>query len=103
MEFADERERELYATAVLGEDVRKFLTGDPVGQYLHHRAKQTLEQARHDSLAVDPDGFGGWFRARRRLRAIRAQAEAARTLIQWFADAITDGDRAAIELKDYRS
>lgn len=103
IDFVDERERELYATAMLGEDARKFLRTDPVGQYLHHRCKLVIEQAQIDALAVDPDSFGGWFRSRAKLRAIRLRAEAARLFISWMADAITDGDRAGSELADYRN
>lgn len=99
--FVDERERELFAAASLGEDVRNFLMNDPVGRYLHHRAKQTVKQSEIDALEVDPDGWN-WFRARSKLRQIRQRALAARLVISWLAEAITDGDSAAAELEDYR-
>jgi hypothetical protein len=103
LNFIDEHERELYAAAVLGEQARMFLKTHPIGQYLHHRAKLVMEQARIDALNVNPDGFGGWFRARRKLRAIRLQAETAKMFVGWMADAITDGDRAGRELDEYRN
>lgn len=102
IEFVDEHERELYGAAVLGEDVRTFLRTNPVGQYLHHRAKLAIEQAQVDALDVDPDGFS-WFRSRNKLRKIRERAAVARTLITWLSEAITDGDNAASQLEEYRN
>lgn len=100
--FVDDRERELFAAALLSEKVRVFLLNDPVGRYLHHRAKQQIGQAEIDALMVDPDGWRGWFHSRRKLRQIRQRAEVARAFINWLAEAIVDGDNAARELDDYR-
>lgn len=102
VEFVDEKERELFATVLLAEDVRTFLLSDPVGQYLHGRAKAQVQQAEIDALTVDPDGFRGWFQAKRKLRAIRLKAEVARTLINWLAEAIIDGQNAERDLDEYR-
>jgi len=100
--FVDAQERDLFNEAVLGEKVRQFLTADPVGQYLHHRAKQQIAQAEIDALAVDPDGFRGWFQSRRKLRQIRQRAATARALIDFLAEAIMNGQNAERELDDYR-
>lgn len=100
--FQDEKERELFATAMLGEAVRTFLTTDPVGQLLHHRAKAQILQAEIDALAVDVDGWRGWLFARRKLRAIRLRAQVARCFINWLSEAIVDGDAAGRELDEYR-
>lgn len=102
LSFVDAQERELFQEAMLGEAVRKFLTDDPVGQYLHHRAKQQIAQAEVDALAVDPDGFRGWFQSRRKLRQIRQRAATARALIDFLAEAISNGRNAERELDDYR-
>ena len=40
--FVDDTERELFAQAVLAEDVRTFLRSHPVGRYLHERAKAEI-------------------------------------------------------------
>ena len=101
IDFADERERELFGAAVLGESVRAFLTSHPVGKYLHHRAKVQIEQAQIDALKLDPDGWS-WFRTRTKLRQVRQRAEVAKLFINWMADAILDGDRAAAELEETR-
>lgn len=102
VKFVDERERELFAAAMLAEDVRQFLLTHPVGRLLHHRAKQQIKQAEVDALEVDPDGWGGWFRARGKLRQVRQRAEVARVFINWLSEAILDGDNALRELEDYR-
>jgi hypothetical protein len=99
--FVDERERELFATASLGEDVREFLLVHPVGKYLHHRAKQQLQQAEVDALTIDPDAWPA-FRGRNKLRAIRQRADVARAFMTWMAEAIVDGDNAGRELNEYR-
>lgn len=101
IEFIDEKERELFARFELGEQVREFLQSS-VGRYVHGRAKQQLEQAREDALAVEVDGWRGWLIAKRRLRRIRQQAEVARSFMKWMADAIVDGNQAATELAEYR-
>jgi hypothetical protein len=99
--FQDEQEREIFAVAKLGEDVRVFLTQHPVGRYLHHRAKMMVAQAQIDALEVDPDGWS-WLRARSKLRKIRQQRDVAQAFIDWLADAIVNGDQAARDLEEYR-
>ena len=100
--FVDETERELFAVAKLGEDVRAFLTQHPVGRYLHHRAKLEIEACRTEALEVDPDGWS-WLRARTKLRKIRQRRDVATAFINWLADAIVNGDQAAREIDEYRS
>lgn len=102
IDFVDERERELFAAAMMSEKCRQFLLSDPVGQYLHHRAKQQIAQAEIDALAVDPDGWRGWLYAKRKLRITRQRADVARCFINWLAEAIVDGDNAGRELDEYR-
>ncbi len=102
IEFVDDRERELYAAAHLGEDAREFLRNHPVGRLLHHRAKLAIEQAQIDALEVDPDSWS-WVRSRNKLRQIRQRAAVARAFINWIADAIIDGDDAARQLDEYRN
>jgi hypothetical protein len=100
--FEDDRERELYAAARLGEDAREFLRAHPVGRLLHHRAKQQIAQAEVDALTVDPDAWP-YFRGRNKLRQIRQQAAIGHAFINWMAQAIEDGDQAARDLDVYRT
>jgi len=102
IDFVDEKERELFATAILGEETRQFLLTHPVGKLLHHRAKIQYQQAEVDALKVDPDGWRGWFHARRQLRVIRNRAEVARLFIAWVGEAMVEGSNAELELNDYR-
>lgn len=102
MDFDTEQERDLFHAAVLGEDCREFLR-TPVGRYLLHRAKIQIGQAEVDALEVDPDGWGGWFRARRKLRQIRERAAVARAFINWMAEAIEAGNVAVKELDDRKA
>jgi len=100
LNFADERERDLFNIALLGEDVIHFFQTDPVGKMLHHRAKLEIQQAEVDALAVDVDGWRGWLFAQRKLRRIRQRAEVARLFIRWLGDAIIEGQNASRELED---
>ena len=100
VEFVDEREREIFARADLGESVRAFLQSD-TGRYLHGRCKIMFEQAKEDSLEVDTERWWG-IPGRRKLRKIQQQAEIARTVMKFLADAIIDGDHATTELNEYR-
>lgn len=102
VDFLDQKEREIFAVAELGERVRTFLLTDPVGRYLHHRAKQQLLQSEIDAAEVDVDGWRGWLYARRKLRTIRQRRAVAQAFINWLSEAIVDGDNAAKELEDYR-
>jgi len=95
--FVDQREREFFARAQLGQQVLDFLASN-VGRYLHGRAKNELEQAQVDALECNPDSFFG----RRKLKKIRHRADVARSFMTWCADAIQDGEVAYQELKQYR-
>ena len=99
--FVDETERELFAVAKLGEDVRVFLTQHPAGRYMHHRAKMELERCREEALEVDCDAWPR-FRGRNKLRKIQQRRDVAKALIDFMADAIVNGDQAAKELEEYR-
>lgn len=99
--FVDETERELFAVAKLGEDVRAFLMQHPVGRYLHHRAKLEVETCRTEALEVDLDAWP-LFRGRNKLRKIQQRRDVATAFINWLADAIVNGDQAAKELEEYR-
>jgi hypothetical protein len=99
--FVDETERELFAVAKLGEDVRAFLTQNPVGRYLHHRAKMEMERCRDEALEVDLDAWPH-FRGRNKMRKIQQRRDVAKAFVDWMADAIVNGDQAARELEDYR-
>lgn len=98
LEFVDDKEREYFATAQVGENVREFLTS-PVGRLLHGRMKQQFEEAKLEALRCSPDSWWG----RRQLRKWQRQADIAQSFMRILADAIIDGEHAYNELKTYRS
>lgn len=100
IEFVDDREREIFARAELGETVLAFLRSD-VGRYLHGRCKTMLEQAKEDMLTVDTERWFG-LPGRRRMRKLQRQADIAQTFMKFLGDALVDGQHAAVELKEYR-
>jgi hypothetical protein len=97
IDYIDEKERELFARAQLSEQVKDFLVS-PVGRYLHGRARQEVEQAQVDALECNVSRWWG----RRKFNNLQQKAERARSLMRWLADAITDGEVAYQELRDYR-
>ncbi len=97
VEFISEQEREYFAEAHLGEQVRDFLVG-PVGRYLHGRAKQVIQDGKDKLADLDPTVKGGiaqW-------KAIKQDMANAESFIQWCAEAIVNGDNAAKQLEEYR-
>lgn len=97
VEFISEQEREYFAEAHLGEQVRDFLVS-PVGRYLHGRAKQTILDCKDKLADTDPTEKGGiakW-------KAIKQDMANANAFMAWCAEAIVNGDNAANQLEEYR-
>ena len=98
IKFIDEREREYFVQAKMGQDVLDFLRS-PIGRYLHGCAKQEVEELRDALEKVNPDSIWG----RRKLRRLQLKAKAARHFMTWCAEAIQVGEMAYRELDEYRS
>ena len=96
LEFVDKNEREHFARAQLGEQIKEFLRG-PAGRYLHGRAKQQLTECQEKALSCNPNSFFG----RRKLKAIQHDAGIARAFMTWCADAIQDGEFSYRELDEH--
>lgn len=97
VEFINEQEREYFAEAHLGEQVRSFLVG-PTGRFLHGRAKQVVDDCKDRLSNLDPTVKGGiaeW-------KAIKQEMANAESFMQWCAEAIVNGDNAAAQLEEYR-
>lgn len=95
--FVSEQEREYFAEAHLGEQVRSFLVSS-AGRYLHGRAKQTINDCKDELATIDPTEKGGiakW-------KAIKQNMSNAESFMSWCADAIVNGDNAAKQLEEYR-
>jgi len=97
LEFVDDKEREYFATARLGEDFETFIRSE-VGQLLHGRAKLELDAVKDQLLDCNPHSFFG----RRKIQKLQNRAQQARWFIRWCYDAIYDGKNAATLLTEYR-
>jgi hypothetical protein len=98
IQFIDQREREYFSQAKLGQDVIDFMHSD-VGRYLHGCAKQEVEAHRDALEKCNPDTIWG----RRKIRRLQGKADAARNFMTWCAEAITAGEMAYHQLEEYRS
>ena len=95
--FVSDQEREYFAEAHLGEQVREFLQS-PVGRYLHGRAKADIDEGKDKLADIDPrtsEGIAEW----KQVKQDMANAEA---FMRYLADAINHGDMAAQLLEEYR-
>ena len=97
LEFINEQEREFFAEAVLGEEVRQFLTSS-VGRYLHGCAKQEYDQCRDKMFDIDPYTPDG----KREYEKLKKDAAAAAHFLRWCVEAVSRGDQAATMLENYR-
>jgi hypothetical protein len=98
LQFVDAKEKEFFATAQLGFQVREFLAG-PAGRYLHGRAKLELEDVKNEMLDLYPYSLRG-IRKWRELKVRRLHAE---NFMRWCADALSEGAQAEKELEEYRT
>lgn len=97
VEFINETEREYFAEAVLGEDVRQFLVST-TGRYLHGCAKQEYDRCRDLMFEVDPYTPEG----KQEFLRLKRDAAAAAMFMRWCVEAMQRGDQAATMLKNYR-
>ncbi len=98
LEFVNEQEREFFAEAILGEEVKQFLTSS-TGRYLHGCAKQEYDRCRDEMFDIDPYTPEG----KREYLKLKADAAAAAHFLAWCVDAVTRGGQAAVMLENYRS
>ncbi len=96
--FISDQEREYFAEAHLGEQVRSFLVS-PTGRYLHGRAKQVVADSKDKLALIDPtteEGVKSW-------KATKQDMSNAGSFMAWCSDAIVNGDNAASQLEEYRN
>ena len=97
IEFVNEQEREYFAEAVIGEEVRQFLVST-VGQYLHGCVKQEYDRCRDQMFDLDPYTPEG----KREHTKLKREAAAAAHFMRWCVEAMTRGDQAGVMLENYR-
>lgn len=92
--FVNRQEQEYFAEAVVGEDVRQFLTSQ-AGQFLHGCAKAEYDRCRDEMFLLDPYTQEG----KKMYQQLKADAWAASHFMQWCAEAMQNGDNAATMLE----
>lgn len=97
IEFINDQERQYFAEAMVGEEVTGFLN-TTTGIYLHGRAKQVYNTCIKEMFDIDPYTQDG----KREHARIKLEAWCAQRFMQWCADAIIEGQQAAVLLENYR-
>jgi hypothetical protein len=94
LKFVNEAERQYFAEAVIGEEVRQFLVST-VGRFLHGCAKAEYDRCRDRTFDIDVYTQEG----KKEYMNLKADAWAAAHFMQWCAEAIHTGDTAAVMLE----
>lgn len=97
IEFINERERELFAESMLGEEATNFVNST-TGQYLHGRAKAIFNKCVDEMFEIDPYTPEG----KKAHAKLKQEAWCAEHFIKWCVDVIQNGNEAATQLSTYR-
>ena len=95
--FISDQERQYFAEAVIGEEVRQFLVSS-VGKFLHGCAQAEYDECRNEMFDLDPYTPDG----KREYMRLKAKAWAAVHFMEWCVEAIQNGQNAATQLESYR-
>jgi hypothetical protein len=97
IDFVNDQERQYFAEAVIGEEVRQFLVSS-VGKFLHGCAKAEYDNCRDEMFDLDPYTPEG----KREYMRLKANAWAASHFMEWCVEAVQNGNNAATQLEHYR-
>lgn len=97
LEFINETERQYFAEAVIGEEVRQFLQSE-VGRLLHGSAKAEYDKCRDKMFELDPYTPQG----KQEYLKLKADAWAASQFMRWCAETIVQGNEAEVMLNNSR-
>ncbi len=97
VEFINDAERQFFAEAVIGLEVKTFLTSQ-VGQLLHGCAKAEYDRCRDKMFDLDPYTAKG----KQDYLKLKANAWAASHFMQWCTEAMHRGNEAEAMLNDSR-
>jgi len=89
LEFINDTEAQYFAEAVLGEEMRQFLSSS-AGRFLHGCAKAEYDKCRDKMFDVDPYTPKG----KRKYEKMKSEAWSAAHFMQWCAEAMTRGNEA---------
>ncbi len=95
--FVSDQERQYFAEAVIGEEVRQFLASS-VGKFLHGCAQAEYDKCRDQMFDLDPYTPDG----KREYMRLKANAWAAVHFMEWCVEAIQNGQNAETQLEGYR-
>jgi hypothetical protein len=98
IEFVNEQEKEYLAEAILGEEVRQFLTSS-IGRFMWGCAKSEYDKCRDQMFEIDPYTPEG----KRKYEKLKADAWAASHFIQWCVETINRGNQAEVMLEQGES
>lgn len=94
LRFINDAERQYFAEAVIGEEMRQFLVSS-VGQFLHGCAKSEYDRCRDRMFDLDPYTQEG----KKEYMNLKADAWAASHFMQWCGEAIQNGNTAGTMLE----
>ena len=97
VEFVDQREKELFDEAILGEEIIEFLNST-TGKYLYERAQIAKQKATDEVFEFDPYTADG----KRKYEQLKRQAWCADHFVKWLIEAIQNGENAQTQLDSYR-
>ena len=97
LEFINDAEAMYFAEAVLGLEVKEFLTST-TGRFLHGCAKAEYDLARDKMFDTDPYTPEG----KREYLRLKANAWAASHFMQWVVEAMNRGNEAEVQLNEIR-
>ena len=97
LQFINEAEKQFFAEAVIGEDIKNFLMST-TGQFLHGCAKSEYDRCRDQMFDLDPYTQEG----KKEYLRLKAEAWAASHFMQWCVDAVLRGREAEGMLKSIR-
>jgi hypothetical protein len=78
---------DLLATAIFGAEVERFITDDRIGQLIVARAKEDMEAAQGELVAIAPEDAV-------KIRAAQFKYQVAARVVGWLRDVIIDGHNA---------
>jgi len=97
IDFINEQERQYFAEAMVGEEVNSFLNST-TGMYLHGRAKKVYNESVQKMFDNNPYTAEG----KQEYERLKRDAWCALHFMEWCADAIIEGQQAAVQLENYR-
>lgn len=95
IQFTSQQEREFFAQAMIGIEVREFLTSE-TGRLLHGYANQKIAECTEKIFEIDPYTPEG----KRAYEKLKFDKMCADMFMRWCAEAIIEGNNAESQLRN---